>query len=71
MPTIGPLELAIVLIIALVAVGPARLPGLGRSVGRGIRELRTSLAVKGDDAGGGDREPPPGDRPAPPYSGAS
>jgi sec-independent protein translocase protein TatA len=44
MPTIGPLELAIVLVIALLLVGPKRLPGLARSTGHGIRELRTSLA---------------------------
>jgi sec-independent protein translocase protein TatA len=47
MPNIGPLELAIVLIIALVIFGPKRLPELGRSVGRGIREFKSS--VTGDD----------------------
>ncbi len=47
MPNIGPLELAIVLIIALVVFGPKRLPELGRSLGRGIREFRGS--VSGDD----------------------
>lgn len=43
MPNIGPLELAIVLIIALVVFGPKRLPELGRSLGRGIREFRGSV----------------------------
>ncbi len=47
MPNVGPLELAIVLIIALVVFGPKRLPELGRSLGRGIREFRGSLG--GDD----------------------
>jgi sec-independent protein translocase protein TatA len=47
MPNIGPLELAIVLIIALVIFGPKRLPELGRSVGRGIREFKSS--VTGED----------------------
>jgi sec-independent protein translocase protein TatA len=47
MPNIGPLELAIVLIIALVIFGPKRLPELGRSVGRGIREFKSS--VSGDN----------------------
>ncbi len=47
MPNVGPLELAIVLIIALVVFGPKRLPELGRSLGRGIREFRGS--VSGDD----------------------
>ena len=49
MPNVGPLELAIVLIIALVIFGPKRLPELGRSVGRGIREFRSSISGKGDD----------------------
>jgi sec-independent protein translocase protein TatA len=47
MPNVGPLELAIVLIIALVVFGPKRLPELGRSLGRGIREFRGS--VSGDN----------------------
>ena len=49
MPNIGPLELAIVLIIALVIFGPKRLPELGRSMGRGIREFRSSISGKDDD----------------------
>lgn len=47
MPSIGPLEIAIVLIIALVVFGPKRLPELARSMGKGIRELRG--AVSGDE----------------------
>jgi sec-independent protein translocase protein TatA len=54
MPNVGPLELAIVLIIALVVFGPKRLPELGRSLGRGIREFRGS--VSGD--GGHEPDPP-------------
>jgi sec-independent protein translocase protein TatA len=49
MPNVGPLELAIVLIIALVIFGPKRLPELGRSMGRGIREFRSSISGKDDD----------------------
>jgi len=49
MPNVGPLELAIVLIIALVIFGPKRLPELGRSMGRGIREFRSSISGKGGD----------------------
>jgi len=49
MPNVGPLELAIVLIIALVIFGPKRLPELGRSVGKGIREFRSSISGKNDD----------------------
>jgi sec-independent protein translocase protein TatA len=48
MPNIGPLELAIVLIIALVIFGPKRLPELGRSMGRGIREFKSSVSGDSD-----------------------
>ena len=41
---IGPLELIVVLIIALIVFGPKRLPELGRSLGRGIREFRGSVS---------------------------
>jgi sec-independent protein translocase protein TatA len=49
---IGPLEIIVVLIIALVVFGPKRLPELGRSLGKGIREFRGSLSGDhdGDDA---------------------
>jgi sec-independent protein translocase protein TatA len=43
MPNIGPLEIVIVLIIALVVFGPKRLPELGRSMGKGIREFRGTI----------------------------
>ena len=47
MPNIGPMELIIVLIIALVIIGPKKLPDVGRSMGRGMREFKS--AVTGDD----------------------
>lgn len=47
MPNIGPLEIAIVLLIVLIIFGPKRLPELGRSMGRGIREFRGSISGKG------------------------
>ena len=46
---IGPLEIVVVLIIALIVFGPKRLPELGRSLGRGIREFRGSLGGNDDD----------------------
>jgi sec-independent protein translocase protein TatA len=49
MPNIGPLELAIVLIIALVIFGPKRLPDLGRSLGKGMREFKDSISGDNDD----------------------
>jgi sec-independent protein translocase protein TatA len=44
MPNIGPLEIAVVLIIVLIIFGPKRLPELGQSMGRGIREFRNSIS---------------------------
>ncbi len=49
MPNIGPLEVLVVLIIALVVFGPKRLPELGRSLGKGIREFRGSISGDHDD----------------------
>ena len=46
---IGPLEIGIVLLIVLVIFGPKRLPELGRSVGKGIREFRSSVSGDDDD----------------------
>ena len=56
MPSIGPLELAIVLVIALVIFGPKRLPDLGRSLGSGMREFKDSITGKNDDE---DEKPKP------------
>jgi sec-independent protein translocase protein TatA len=39
-PNIGPLELIIILAIALLIVGPGRLPEMGSAIGRTIREFR-------------------------------
>jgi sec-independent protein translocase protein TatA len=44
MPGIGPLELIVVLAIALIVLGPKRLPDAGRSLGRGLREFRDSVS---------------------------
>ncbi len=41
---IGPLEIVIVLIIALIVFGPKRLPELGSSLGRGIREFKETIS---------------------------
>ncbi len=57
---IGPTELVIVLVIVLVIFGPKRLPGVARSVGTGLRELKDSFASK-DDADEDDA-PRPGSR---------
>jgi len=49
MPNIGPLEIVVILIIALIVFGPKRLPELGRSMGKGIREFKSSLTGDKDD----------------------
>lgn len=48
-PNIGILEIAIVLVIALIVFGPKRLPDLGRSLGKGIREFREGVSSIGSD----------------------
>ena len=49
MPGIGIPELIIVLVILLVIFGPKRLPGLGRSLGSGMREFKDSISGKNKD----------------------
>jgi sec-independent protein translocase protein TatA len=46
---IGPLEIGIVLIIALIVFGPKRLPELGSSLGRGIREFKETVTGERKD----------------------
>ena len=50
MPNVGPMELVVVLVIALIVLGPKRLPEVGRSLGKGIREFKDSINnIGGDD----------------------
>lgn len=48
MPNVGPLEIAVVLIIVLIIFGPKRLPELGKSMGHGIREFKNSISGESD-----------------------
>ena len=41
---VGPGELIIVLVIALIVLGPKRLPEVGRSIGNGMREFKESIS---------------------------
>jgi len=54
MPEIGIAGLVVILIVALLVFGPKRLPEMGRSLGKGMREFKDSISGK-DDA----REIPP------------
>ena len=65
MPNIGPLELAILLVIVMLIFGPKRLPGLGKQLGTGMREFKDSITGKDKDdnadaerAFGDDGDPP-------------
>ena len=49
MPNVGPLEIAVVLVIVLIIFGPKRLPELGKSMGNGIREFKNSLSGEKDE----------------------
>ena len=49
MANIGPLEIAVVLVIVLVVFGPRHLPELGKSMGKGIREFKGSLSMEDKD----------------------
>jgi sec-independent protein translocase protein TatA len=54
---IGPMELVIVLVIALIVIGPKRLPEVGKSLGKGMREFKDSLS--GDSRDDEDDAAPP------------
>jgi len=46
---IGPMEIVLVLVIALLVLGPKRLPEAGRSIGKGMREFKDSLSGIAND----------------------
>jgi sec-independent protein translocase protein TatA len=46
---LGPLELAIILLIVLVIVGGKRLPSLGRQLGGGVKEFKDSVTSRTDN----------------------
>jgi len=48
MPNIGAPELIVILVIALLVLGPKKLPEVGRSVGKGMREFKESLSGEND-----------------------
>jgi sec-independent protein translocase protein TatA len=53
-PEIGISGIILILIVALLVFGPKRLPEMGRSLGKGMREFKDSISGKDDD----DRDEP-------------
>jgi len=49
LPNIGPLELAIVLVIVILILGPKRIPAAAKSVGQGFRNFKHSLGSGDED----------------------
>ena len=47
--SVGPMELVIVLVIALIILGPKRLPQAGKAIGKGMRGFKESLGGRSDD----------------------
>ncbi len=64
MPEIGIAGLIVILIVALLVFGPKRLPEIGRSLGKGMREFKDSITGNSDEkaelpASSSSDEPPP------------
>jgi sec-independent protein translocase protein TatA len=49
MPNVGPWEIILLLLLALLLFGAKRLPEIGRSLGRGMREFKDSVSGKDDE----------------------
>ncbi len=49
MPSLGPWELAIILLIIVIIFGVGKLPEIGGALGKGIKEFRTSATDPADD----------------------
>ena len=63
-PEVGITGLIVILIVALLVFGPKRLPEIGRSLGKGMREFKDSISGGSDDktelpSRSGDESPPP------------
>ena len=66
LPTPGPLELVIILVIALLILGPGKLPDVGSALGKSIREFRKASSDLGDSVKVDTSPLPPPTQEAPP-----
>ena len=58
MPTLGPIELGIILLVILIVFGPGKLPQVMKTFGNGIREFKDAMS------GTSKQDPPTGDKPS-------
>jgi Tat protein translocase TatB subunit len=66
MPSIGPAEMLMVAVIALIAFGPQRLPEIARTVGKTLAELKRQASdLRSEFESGMDDDPPEDEKPAP------
>jgi len=65
MPNIGPVELIVILVIALIVIGPGRLPDVGAALGKSIKEFRKASSDIADSTRV-DTQPPAAAAPATP-----
>jgi sec-independent protein translocase protein TatA len=61
----GPMELIVILVVALIILGPKKLPEAARSVGRGMREFKESIQGGDDDYDDDDEDHRPAAKPVP------
>jgi len=56
---IGPMELVVVLAVALIVLGPKRLPDAGRALGSGIQNFKRGLLEEQERTGDAEPDTPP------------
>jgi sec-independent protein translocase protein TatA len=62
-PSIGAPELLVILVLALIIFGPHRLPEIGKTIGKGLREFRKATSeIRAEIEQDVDQEPPVGRR---------
>jgi sec-independent protein translocase protein TatA len=62
---VGPTELMVILVLALIVFGPKKLPEMGKSIGKGLKEFRKAQTEIKREISGALKEEPAGGSPAP------